>query len=308
MGRDMGRGKSIVRTIIIHEEGIMARRASEQAQQERQDKLDALMGRLERELVGLTNDPAAWKRWLDGQAKFHKYSFGNCLMILFQRPDATVVAGYRRWQELGRQVRAGERGITIMMPRLVKDRNDPDGSKILAGFMGGTVFDIAQTDGEPIGADRELQTNDNVRLLDALTELVVHDGLSVEREDLGMAQGMTDGKRIVLRDGMAIDMQASVMAHELAHVRLHHIGDHDVPTNVKELEAESVSYVVCQALGLDTGSAAIPYLGVWTGITPENKDEVVGQLKACTARIAGTAKKILEEIESAMGQNEEMAA
>jgi hypothetical protein len=97
----------------------------------------------------LTSD--GWQRWAETRATFHRYSFGNCLLIAQQAPQATQVAGFKAWQQLGRQVRKGERAIRIMAPMLVKRENPETGEDERATFFRAVpVFDVSQTDGEPL--------------------------------------------------------------------------------------------------------------------------------------------------------------
>ena len=114
----------------------------------------------------LTSD--GWRRWAETRATFHRYSFGNCLLIAQQAPQATQVAGFKAWQSLGRQVRKGERAIRIMAPMSVKERDatgDETGERVVF-FRAVPVFDIAQTDGEPLPqAPREPITGDSHCLL-----------------------------------------------------------------------------------------------------------------------------------------------
>ncbi len=111
-----------------------------------------------------------WKRWLDTLAKFHDYSLNNTLMIAMQMPEATRVASYRSWQrDFNRHVRKGEHGIEVLVPMIVKGRSDgpeekpEDGEeprKRLVGFKVGHVFDVSQTEGEPLPEITEKVTND----------------------------------------------------------------------------------------------------------------------------------------------------
>src|SRR5437879_5833103 len=106
---------------------------------------------LERAVEALA-ESEGWARWIRTRAAFHKYSLGNTMLIALQQPDATRVAGYRAWQKLGRQVRRGERGITILAPRTykVEDDNGNETGETGLYFRAVRVFDIAQTDGDPL--------------------------------------------------------------------------------------------------------------------------------------------------------------
>ena len=111
-----------------------------------------------------------WIRWLDVQSRFHHYSWGNCVLIAIQRPEATRVAGFHRWLELGRCVRKGEKGIQILAPMVGKRKDaDPDDPKVCFGFRAAYVFDILQTDGEDLPEiTRRLEGDDPDGLFEAV--------------------------------------------------------------------------------------------------------------------------------------------
>lgn len=133
------------------------------------DRVAEALGRLD-QAVAAIHDSQAFRRYLDVQSRFHRYSFGNVLLILSQSPEATQVAGYRTWQSLGRQVRRGEHGIKILVPMRIREReiaagdtHDPDDPPAAAGsiegpsakrrrllFGVGTVFDVDRAEGEPL--------------------------------------------------------------------------------------------------------------------------------------------------------------
>jgi hypothetical protein len=123
----------------------------EQRAQYKQDKQSKEREQVERAVRELLTSEG-WRRWAETRATFHNYSMGNCMLIAMQKPDATQVAGFRAWQSLGRNVRKGERAIAIMAPMSVKERDargDETGER-LTFFRAVSVFDISQTDGEPL--------------------------------------------------------------------------------------------------------------------------------------------------------------
>src|ERR1035437_7192625 len=170
---------------------------------------------------------AAWKAWLDVQRRFHRYSFGNCVLIAVQRADATHVAGFRRWQELGRQVRKVEKAIRILAPvtRRVAAEDGDNTVERLVAFRSASIFDITQTDG------RDLPTAPVTRLLgdapadawDALVAYAVGLGYTVERVALpGNRNGDTNfvSHRIRVGEGLAPAQSVKTLAHEIAHAML----------------------------------------------------------------------------------------
>lgn len=211
-----------------------------------------------------------WRRALAFRQRFHNYSFFNSSLILAQLPDAHLVAGYRAWQQHGRQVRRGERGIAILAPLLRRDPNDPE-RHILTGFRAVKVFDISQTDGDPIPTTPtpELLTDapqDTAKLRDLHQRLLAwcgDIGVRVTFDlDHPQALGMyrhTDPS-IALRPGLSLVQTFKTFVHEVAHHLLHAPGD---ARHTAELEAESTAFLVCHALGIDTGNYSFTYLAHW---------------------------------------------
>jgi hypothetical protein len=167
-----------------------------------------------------------WQKWLTTQSKFHHYSFRNTLLICIQRPDATQVAGFRAWQLLGRQVRKGEKAIWILAPatRRVNDDNAPDGgasdkTRVLCGFKPAYVFDVAQTDGEPLAEVCTLLDGDDVAGVYEKLVAVAHGiGFTVEDAEFDDSRNgdcTHDLHRIrVARDRSAVQ-RIKTLAHDL---------------------------------------------------------------------------------------------
>jgi antirestriction protein ArdC len=234
--------------------------------QYREDKRADARAQVERSVRELlTSD--GWRRWAETRATFHDYSMGNCMLIAMQRPDATRVAGFRKWQELGRQVRKGERSIKIMAPMSVKRENAETGEEERATFFRSVpVFDIGQTDGEPLPEPPcEPVTGDShERYLAPLKDLAASMGIAVyEYAPTSAAQGFYDeaGKRIVISTELAPNAKVRTLVHELAHA--HGVTYKDYSRGEAECIVETAGTIVCGALGLDTSGEAIPYIAGW---------------------------------------------
>ncbi len=242
-----------------------------------------------------------WKRMLKVAAKFHNYSFNNHLMIFLQRPDATIVAGFNRWKSLGRFVKKGEKGIVIFAPCRYKTKVETDAGEEqtvqqIRGFRVVHVFDISQTEGE------ELPDLDAVRpkLLDADAPEGIWDALAghassigyeVIRYQRGSENGYCDfsSKQIAVRPDVAPAQAIKTLIHELGHALLHAEGP-VASREAAEVEVESVAFIVCDALGLDSGEYSFPYVTRWA----EGSNELVRQT---AERAIGCAKAILEGLE-----------
>ena len=223
---------------------------------------------------------AVLTQYLGAMAKFRNYSFGNIMLIARQKPDATHVAGYRTWTTLGRFVRRGEKGIFILAPMVGNkrktsesenpeqntDAKDTQAQPTLYGFRGVYVFDITQTEGKELPTLTEVQ-GDVSSFQERLVKVVEAQGVTLNySENITPAKGLSYGGKITLLSGMQPAEEFSTLTHEIAHEMLHR-GDRRTLTTkkVRETEAEAVAFVVCQALGLETGTASADYIQLWHG-------------------------------------------
>lgn len=242
-------------------------------------------------------------RYLEMLSRFHRYSFGNCMLIALQRPDATHVAGYHRWKQLGRHVKQGEKGIFILAPivrrRKTEQEDSDDGVddgdeksvSPVGGFRAVHVFDVSQTEGEnlPEFSRIEGDPGDKVQKLEA----VVRDrGIELVYEPhLGGADGRSEGGKIVVREGLSPAEQFAVLAHELGHELLHRTERRQETTRqIRELEAEAVAFVVAKAAGLDGTNRSADYIQLYAG----DKRRLLESLD----HIQRVASGILEELSS----------
>src|SRR5579871_633606 len=213
--------------------------------------------------------------YLDAMSRFHNYSFGNILEIARQRPDATRVAGMYAWNQLGRKVRKGERGIRILAPIVgVKRKKDEEAEKditkqntrVLVGFRNAYVFDVSQTEGAELPAMREMsgEVGENrARLISFINKQNIE---LVFTENIAPALGMSYGGRIAILPGQSEAEEFSTLVHELAHEMLEHAKRRTTTTKVvRETEAESIAFFVGKAVGLNTGTASADYIHLYHG-------------------------------------------
>ncbi len=238
--------------------------------------------------------------YIQAMSRFHKYSFSNIMLIVSQRPEASQVAGFHTWRKLGRTVKRGEKGIAIFAPMKLKPRGDqtyqdPDDHAPQLFFRVVYVFDISQTEGEPLPEPARV-SGDPGDHLGSLLIAARSAGITVEfSQDLGGADGCSKGGSILLRAGMPPAEQFSVLAHEWAHEILHQNKDAPRPSKtVRETEAEAVAFVVSQAIGLVTGPAASDYIRLYNGDTET--------LTTSLDRIQRAACVIIEAIEESRQQ------
>lgn len=277
--------------------------------------------KLEQGLQDLFNSDS-YRNYLSTMSKFHNYSFNNTLLIAMQKPDATLVAGYKAWQKnFERHVNKGEKAIRILAPAPYKikeerDKFDPVTQEILLdkdgnpkkeeveitipAFRAVSVFDVAQTDGKPIPelAAKELLSDvegyqDMIRAVEAISPV------PIELEEIaGDSKGYYDreAKRIAVQENMSESQTLKTMIHEVAHSKLHSKEveqDEQMrkDRNTKEVEAESVAYTVCQHFGIDTSDYSFGYIAGWSS----GRD--TKELRSSMDTIRRTASELITGIE-----------
>jgi hypothetical protein len=217
----------------------------------------------------------ALTNYLTAMSRFHNYSFGNVLEIARQMPTATRVAGFWTWKNVGRSVKAGQKGIRILAPIVgVCRKKDEEANKditkqnerVLLGFRNAYVFDVTQTDGVDLPNMHEVSGDpgDNI---DRLAAFLKSKGIQlVYRESLDGALGKSYGGRIDILSGQSKAEEFSTLVHEAAHELLHKAERRTATTKtVRETEAEAVAFVVGKAVGLVTGNASADYIQLYHG-------------------------------------------
>jgi antirestriction protein ArdC len=202
--------------------------------------------------------------------RFHRYSLHNVMLIASQKPNASYVAGFRTWNELGRFVKKGEKGILILAPIVRRkteiEKDTEEISTSIAGFRAAYVFDVSQTDGKELPQIGTVH-GDPQDHAECLRSFASVQGIAVEySEQIAPARGVSSGGKVTLLPGQSPADEFSTLAHELAHELLHR-GDRRTATSrrIRETEAEATAFVVCDAIGLETGSAASDYIQLWNG-------------------------------------------
>jgi hypothetical protein len=235
--------------------------------------VDLLMRQVE---AGKSETLAAY---LTAMARFHKYSFGNIVAIARQRPTATRVAGFGAWKEMGRFVKHGEKGIQILAPMIgyrrrnadVAQNTDVDGGTkpqpTLIGFRAVYVFDVTQTEGEDLPEIEHNITGEVGEQRDRLIDFLAQQNIALEfNERIAPALGVSYGGKIALLPGQSKAEEFVTLVHETAHELLHRAERRTFTTAiVRETEAESVAFIVGQAIGLEMGNASSDYIQIYNG-------------------------------------------
>ncbi len=296
----------------------MARKTTTEAKERAQERLHTALSILE-EGIGTILDSESFARYLRTMSRFHRYSFNNVALIHAQRPDATHVAGYRTWQTLSRQVRKGEKGIAILVPYTYRATRDGEGAAQNAQntqntdeerdrgeertgtrFGVGYVFDIAQTDGEPLPEPPAVQaittaTDRGAALWQVLADWLTAQGVAVEVKDCGRPNGYyAPGQGIVIHERIVgTDQATKTLAHEAAHF----VTDHNefVTREDAETVAEGAAYVVLHHFGLDTSGYSFAYVARWAEDKAVLKRNLEAIRRTASAIIAGIADQTVEE-------------
>lgn len=269
-----------------------------------------------------------YKTYLTTMSKFHNYSFNNTLLIAMQKPEATLVAGYKAWQKnFERHVNKGEKAIRILAPAPYKikeerDKLDPVTGEMMfdengmpqkeqvevtiPAFRAVSVFDVSQTDGKPIP---ELEAQELLSTVEGYEDFVQAlmnvAPVPIGFEDIpGDSKGYfhTEEKRIAVQENMSESQTLKTMVHEVAHSMLHNkeINRDDLmeapakDRNTKEVEAESVAYTVCQHFGIDTSDYSFGYIVGWSS----GKD--MKELKSSLDIIRKTSSELITGIEGVL--------
>ncbi len=271
-----------------------------------------------------------YRRYLSVMSKFHRYSVNNTMLIYMQKPDATLVAGYNKWKnQLERHVKRGEHGITIIAPtpykkKIEEQKLDPDthapildadGKAVMEEkeieipmFRPVKVFDLSQTDGKPL-PELASALSGTVPHYEAFLEAMRRSApVPIEFEPMAAdidGYFSPDQQRIAIREGMSEVQTVSTIVHETAHSKLHdydkaqeeaaRAGNKEPPNekdrNTKEVEAESISYAVCQYFGIQTGENSFGYIASWS------QGKELPELRASLETINKTSCELITDIE-----------
>uniref|UniRef100_UPI00256E9EA1 ArdC-like ssDNA-binding domain-containing protein n=1 Tax=Parablautia intestinalis TaxID=2320100 RepID=UPI00256E9EA1 len=265
-----------------------------------------------------------YKSYLSTMSKFHNYSFNNTLLIAMQKPEATLVAGFKAWQKnFNRHVNKGEKGIRILAPAPYKikeerDKLDPVTGEVMLdkdgmpqteeveikipAFRAVSVFDVSQTDGEPLP---ELEAKELLSTVEGYEDFI-NAITYVAPAPIGFEDIPGDSKgyfnigenRIAVQEGMSESQTLKTMVHETAHSILHNkeVNKEDIlapakDRNTIEIEAESIAFTVCRHFGIDTSEYSFSYIAGWSS----GRD--MKELKSSLDTIRRTASELITGIE-----------
>ena len=292
------------------------------AAEERKAEMEQMTSKLEKGVKDIFAS-GNFKKYLDFCAKLPRYSINNQILIMLQKPEATMCQSYTGWKDMNRFVRKGEKGIRIFAPapyKMQKEQEktdvsgkvvvDKDGEPVkekveitVNAFKPVSTFDVSQTEGDPVptvGVNELTAAVEGYEsLLNALKE-VIPVPVSFEQIDSG-AKGFyhLEENRIVVQEGMSEAQTVKTLVHEASHQALHskearEASGETKSKNQQETEAESIAYVVCQHYGIDTSEYSFPYVATWSA------DKEVPELKASLETIRSTASWMITKIDEKM--------
>lgn len=283
------------------------------------EKTQALMREIEKGVKEVFKSKN-YIQYLKTMSAFHSYSFRNNVLIMMQKPEATRVAGFETWKKIGRYVKKGEKGIRIIAfaPRNitvkteVKDKNGKpvldekgnpkfaDVQKQVPAYKAVSVFDISQTQGEPL-PELTTELKDNVKnytaYYNALLKTTKFNVSFASESELGVGtKGLCNyaENTILIKTNMSESQTIKTLAHEIAHAHLHSKNKAQLSREQKETEAESVAFVLCEHLGFDTSEYSFPYVAAWSS------DKELKVLENSLETIQKEANSLITEFDEAL--------
>ena len=291
-----------------------------QAAENRKNEMKEITDKLEKGVADIFSSEK-YQIFLNTMAKFPQYSYNNNLLIMLQKPDATLCQSYTGWKKMGRFVKRGERGIRILAPtpfKIDREQNkldekgqtilDKDGEPVketvqidMTGFKPVSTFDLSQTEGEPLptlGVEELTGSVEGYAKLFGAIKAASPVPVAFE-EIKGGAKGyfQTSENRIAIKEGMSEVQNVKTLIHEMAHAKLHNMtaqkarDDGGQTRSSKEVEAESVAYTVCQHYGIDTSDYSFAYVAGWS------KDKEMPELKESLGTIQKAASELITAID-----------
>lgn len=264
---------------------------------------------LMKEAVALLLTSDGWRAWAECRARLHTYSFANVCLILAQLPDATLVASGKFWTSVNRYITSGPgSALRVFAPLFRRPTADelaaghsPD-KKVLYSFKLVPVFDVSQTDGEPLPKrDVEPVTGDSHAEFFRPLEVFAHTlGYSVSLESLSPGMGGycdSKAKHIAVANDDAPNSQVRTLVHECAHAL--GVGYEQYGREQAEVLVETATFIVCTSIGLDTSGSSVPYVATWGG------DQAVAAIEAFARVVDDVARQIERAVSNANIEGED---
>jgi antirestriction protein ArdC len=274
-----------------------------------QEKVEELVSILEDGVKNFRYSPEEFKAILAMKALMPNYSFRNLMVAKIQYPNASFIASFKRWNELGRKVKKGSKALKIFKPNFkkVKDENGIETDKTkLMGFLTVPVFAYEQTEGEPLPIDNIIIKLDGES--DEAKEIIEYAEQIAKKDDCPVTYGDAEGANgfyrpstheIVVSDSLSINHRCKTLVHELVHSKVHRY-DKASSKSEKEVVAEGTAFVVCSYFGLDTSDYSFRYVKSWSKEDEDSLLKYGSQICDISGRIIGEFKELMNSKEKAL--------
>lgn len=271
-----------------------------------EERVQELVSILDDGVKNFSYSPEEYKAVLQMKALMPNYSFRNLMVARAQKPHMSFIASFVRWKELGRNVKKGERAIKIFAPRIVNKMDTETGIEKpeLIGFITVPVFDVSQTEGDPLPIDLlkiELEGDcpEAHQIIRMAEKMAKNDGCPITYGDAGSANGfyrITDHS-IVVSDKLSVNHRCKTLIHELVHSKVHRYSK--ASSSEKEVVAEGTAFVVCSYFGLDTSDYSFRYVKGWS----QGDEESLMKYGTQISEIAGQIILEFQELEAMQKQD-----
>lgn len=266
-----------------------------------QEKVEELVSILEEGVTNFSYSPEEFKALLEMKALMPNYSFRNLIVAKLQYPNASFIASFKRWNELGRKVRKGEKALKIFKPNFKKvEDEDGDVDTKLVGFLTVPVFAYEQTEGEPLPIDKVVIKLDGES--DEAQEIIEFAEQIAKKDNCPVLYGNAEGANgyyspaahmIMVSDTLSINHRCKTLVHELVHSKVHRY-DKKSSASEKEVVAEGSAFVVCSFFGLDTSNYSFRYVKSWSKDDEDSLLKYGSQICDISGRIISEFKELIE--------------
>ncbi|WP_163537336.1 ArdC-like ssDNA-binding domain-containing protein [Gracilibacillus sp. YIM 98692] len=263
------------------------------------ERVEELLNTLDKGVREFEYSPEQFAAVLEMKALMPSYSFRNLMLAKAQLPGASFLAGFKHWKELGRSVQKGERALRILAPKIVKKENKKgEEEDTLVGFVAIPVFDVSQTEGDPLPIDKlqiELEGDcpEAQQIIEVATKMAENDDCPIFYGDTGNAKGYYQPHlhRITVSSALSVNHCAKTLVHELVHSRVDCMDYLVKSSEEKEVVAEGTAFIICRYFGLDTSDYSFQYVKGWA-------KQSESPLLDYGEKIAKTAGQLIQEFET----------
>ena len=249
-----------------------------------EERVKELVSVLDEGVRNFEYSPEEFKALLEMKALMPNYSFKNIMVAKTQFPNASYIASFKRWNELGRNIKLGSKAIRIFKPKFIKvkdEHGNETGETQLVGFITVPVFALEQTEGDP--------------LIEYAEQIAEEDNCPITYGDAQGANGYYSraNHEIVVSDTLSVNHRCKTLVHELVHSKVHRY-DTTSSTSEKEVVAEGTAFIVCSFFGLDTSDYSFRYVNSWSKHDPDSLLNYGSMICDISGRIINEFRTLME--------------